>query len=84
MGDGKSSSHVSSSKKKKQRDVEKFREICALARIDFEANEEKFTSELRKSRREKLLDIYDDVRHLTKAKRAEASSREFVDYTSIR
>ena len=77
MGDGggKSSSVVSSSSKKKKRDVEKFREICALARIDFEANEEKFTSELRKSRREKLLDIYDDVRHLTKAKRAKEAEK---------
>ena len=52
------------------RDVQKFKDICEIAGIDFEATVGKFTSsELRKSRREKLLDIYEDVKNLTRAKR---------------
>ena len=58
------------------RDVQKFKDICEIAGIDFEATVGKFTSsELRKSRREKLLDIYEDVKNLTRAKRTKEAEK---------
>ena len=58
------------------RDVQKFKDICEIAGIDFEATVGKFTSsELRKSRREKLLDIYEDVKNLTRAKRTKEADK---------
>ena len=59
-----------------KRDLDTFREICQLARIDFERNRETFsTSLLKKSRREKLLDIYADVEYLLNAKRVREAEK---------
>ena len=56
--------------------MQKFKDICEIAGIDFEATVGKFTSsELRKSRREKLLDIYEDVKNLTRAKRTKEAEK---------
>ena len=77
MGGGsKNKSRSSSSTIASKRDLDKFREICTLARIDFERNRETFsTSLLKKSRREKLLDIYADVEHLLNAKRVREAEK---------
>ena len=65
-----------SSSSSSSRDVQKFKDICEIAGIDFEATVGKFTSsELRKSRREKLLDIYEDVKNLTRAKRTKEADK---------
>ena len=59
-----------------KKDLDTFREICQLARIDFERHRETFsTSSLKKSRREKLLDIYADVEHLMNAKRVKEAEK---------
>jgi len=72
----KSRSSRSTQRVASKKDLDTFREICQLARIDFERHRETFsTSSLKKSRREKLLDIYADVEHLLNAKRVKEAEK---------
>ena len=72
----KSRSSRSTQRVASKKDLDTFREICQLARIDFERHRETFsTSSLKKSRREKLLDIYADVEHLMHAKRVKEAEK---------
>ena len=72
----KSRSSRSTQRVASKKDLDTFREICQLARIDFERHRETFsTSSLKKSRREKLLDIYADVEHLMNAKRVKGAEK---------
>ena len=72
----KSRSSRSTQRVASKKDLDTFREICQLARIDFERHRETFsTSSLKKSRREKLLDIYADVEHLMNAKRVKEAEK---------